>query len=128
VRHGKRSLYVHNSLIVGLHNPLPITNMTCIVVDPHWFESGSELTTIVGQCGFGSMVLMTKNRKIFQLKKIQFFLGEKIASMMDVQGTREAFSPFLVSSRRLPVLLQSTRRRVCPPGGGENPALQNMNF
>ncbi len=60
-----------------------------IVVDLNWFL-----------CGYGSRILMTKNIKILQLKKIRIFLNKKLqaafypeASMKDVKDTGKAFSP-----------------------------------
>jgi hypothetical protein len=45
------------------------------VVDPHWFNCGSGFGSIIlGQCGSGSMDLMTKSFKILLLKRIQMFL------------------------------------------------------
>ncbi len=72
-------------------------------MDQHWFQFGSGSQPL-GQCGYGSMVLMTKYCTILQLKfvlisKIAIYLSQGLHEREATEETfiiqKRIFSPFL---------------------------------
>jgi hypothetical protein len=68
--------------------------------DPHLFQCGSATgCRILGQCGSGYKVLMTKNHRILRLKKSYFFFLKiaiylfLVLYMKNIHATEGVFSP-----------------------------------